>query len=148
MEEQTSSGNVDSSPTTLFDLLVSLEKRGVLDLKVTGHRVDRPSDVKRGESMDRIEVTHESYSVFKPTNVALKTMKQTNMAGVLGFKSLLASRQLVLVWSHLAWFVCFLFIMVVTLSIEYVDIFMTGTIEESATILVRRFLDQLSRSGI
>ncbi|CAK9073025.1 unnamed protein product, partial [Durusdinium trenchii] len=28
MEEQTSSGNVDSSPTTLFDLLVSLEKRG------------------------------------------------------------------------------------------------------------------------
>lgn len=82
--------------------MVSLEKRGLLDLKVTGHKVDRPSDVKRGESSDKIEVQHESYSVFRPAAVQLKTLKQTNVAGYVGTTSLSSSRFLALVWRHSA----------------------------------------------
>lgn len=37
----------DSAPTTLFNLMLTLEKRGILDFAVTGHKVQRPSAVQR-----------------------------------------------------------------------------------------------------
>lgn len=73
----------------------------MLDLKVTGHSVERPQAVQRGEERDRIEVGHESYSLFKPNNVTAKQCKATNVAGLLGVKSLQASPHLQMVWRNL-----------------------------------------------
>lgn len=53
MEEQTARGPTDGSPTTLYDIVVKLEKQGCLDLKVTGHTISRPPSVQRGEESDR-----------------------------------------------------------------------------------------------
>lgn len=101
LEEQGTQGASDGPPSSLFTLIVQLEKRGLLDLKLTGHKIDRPPDVKRGESADRIDVIHETYSVFKPGQVALKTAKQTNLAGLIGYKALSSSQYLTLVWRYL-----------------------------------------------
>lgn len=98
LEETTSQGAADTAPMRLYDLIVMLEKKGILDTSVTGHAVDRPAEVKRGEEQDRVEVVHESYSLFKPNNVAAKTAKATNVAGVVGFKALSSSNYLQLVW--------------------------------------------------
>ena len=97
-EEQTSQGPADSNPMTLFELVLMLERKGILDTKITGHGVDRPPSVKRGEETDRLEVVHESYSLFKPDAVTIKTAKSTNIAGLAGYKVLSASNYLVLVW--------------------------------------------------
>ena len=51
---------------SLFQLVLSFEKRGHLDLKITGHAIDRPANVRRGEAPDCVTVTHQSHSVFKP----------------------------------------------------------------------------------
>ena len=98
LEEQTSQGPADSNPMTLFELVLMLERKGILDTKITGHGVDRPPSVKRGEETDRLEVVHESYSLFKPDAVTIKTAKSTNIAGLAGYKVLSASNYLVLVW--------------------------------------------------
>ena len=98
LEEQTSQGPADSNPMTLFELVLMLERKGILDTKITGHGVDRPPSVKRGEETDRLEVVHESYSLFKPNAVTIKTAKSTNIAGLAGYKVLSASNYLVLVW--------------------------------------------------
>ncbi|CAK9111498.1 Uncharacterized protein SCF082_LOCUS51755 [Durusdinium trenchii] len=94
LEETTSQGAADTAPMRRYDLIVMLEKKGILDTSVTGHAVDRPAEVKRGEEQDRVEVVHESYSLFKPNNVAAKTAKATNVAGVVGFKALSSSNYL------------------------------------------------------
>ena len=81
--------------------MLSMERKGILDCKLTGHTVDRPAAVKRGEERDRIEISHESYSVFKPNSVSAKQAKATNIAGLLGFKALNTSNHLQLVWRSL-----------------------------------------------
>lgn len=98
LEEQTSNGPCDSTPMTLFQLVHMLERKGILDLTLTGHTVDRPASVKRGEERDRLEVAHQSYSLFKPNAVTAKTAKSTNVAGLAGYKMLKASNYLELVW--------------------------------------------------
>lgn len=98
LEETTSQGQQDSEPMTLFQLIHSFERKGCLDMKVTGHTIDRPASVKRGEENDRIEIQHEAYSVFRPNNVNAKQCKATNVAGLLGCKSLHASQHVQLVW--------------------------------------------------
>ena len=110
LEEQTSNGPCDSTPMTLFQLVHMLERKGILDLTLTGHTVDRPASVKRGEERDRLEVAHQSYSLFKPNAVTAKTAKSTNVAGLAGYKMLKASNYLELVWRIL---VCNLATMVV-----------------------------------
>ena len=101
LEETTSQGPADSQPMSVFQMMVSFEKKGVLDLKVTGHSVDRPPAVKRGEESDKVEVQHQSFSVFKPNTVTAKNCKSTNVAGLLGFKALSSSQYLQLVWRAL-----------------------------------------------
>ena len=101
LEETTSQGPVDSQPMSVFQMMVSFEKKGVLDLKVTGHLVDRPPAVKRGEESDKIEVQHQAFSVFRPNTVTAKNCKSTNVAGLLGFKPLSSSQCLQLVWRAL-----------------------------------------------
>ena len=64
LEEQGTQGASDGPPSSLFTLIVQLEKRGLLDLKLTGHKIDRPPDVKRGESADRIDVIHETCLLY------------------------------------------------------------------------------------
>ena len=59
-------------------MIHSFEKRGVLDLSVTGHTVDRPASVKRGEEPDRIEVQHEAFSVFRPNAVTARAFWGTS----------------------------------------------------------------------
>lgn len=100
MEESTSQGPADSAPMSLYQMIHSFEKRGVLDLSVTGHTVDRPASVKRGEEPDRIEVQHEAFSVFRPNAVTARACKGTNVAGFLGYKPLEASNCLQLVWRN------------------------------------------------
>lgn len=85
---------------SLFELVHMFERKQILDIKVTGHSIDRPPTVKRGEEADRIEVKHESYSLFKPNAVTAKTAKATNVAGLAGFKSLSSSPYLKLVWRN------------------------------------------------
>eukprot|EP00438_Fugacium_kawagutii_P020088 Skav200150 [mRNA] locus=scaffold2013:409300:426011:+ [translate_table: standard] len=101
LEEQTSQGSADTNPMSVFDLIVSMEKKGILDCKLTGHTTDRPAAVRRGEERDRIEVVHQSFSLFKPNAVTAKNAKATNLAGLVGYKSLSASSHLQLVWRHL-----------------------------------------------
>lgn len=102
LEEEGPQGKTDSSPVTLYDLCVLLEKRGVMDFKVTGHEVDRPADVKRGESADRVDVKHVAFSVYKPNPVQVKHVKASNLAGFINFTKLSESKYLQLVWRALA----------------------------------------------
>ena len=50
----------------------------------------------------RIDVTHQSYSVFKPNPTAVKNVKGTNVAGLIGVKALANSKFVTLVWRALA----------------------------------------------
>lgn len=79
-------------------LLLSMERRGILDCKLTEHQMDRPAAVKRGEERDRIEINHEAYSLFKPNAATSKNAKSTNLAGLIGYKRLSGSAHLQLVW--------------------------------------------------
>ena len=81
-----------------------MERKGVLDVKLTGHAFDRPAAVKRGEERDRIEVTHEAFSLFKPNMVTTRNAKSTNIAGLIGFKTLSASDHMQLVWRNSGYF--------------------------------------------
>lgn len=101
LEEQTSQGLVDTGPMSLFRLVLSFEKRGHLDLKITGHAIDRPANVRRGEAPDCVTVTHQSHSVFKPNAVQARNVKGTNVAGLIGNKCLAASQYLTMVWRFL-----------------------------------------------
>ncbi|CAK9075623.1 unnamed protein product, partial [Durusdinium trenchii] len=92
LEETGSSGVSDSSPMTLYALLTMLEKRGVLDAKLTGHKVERPPEVVRGEASDSITIAHEAFSVFRPNPVAqVKQVKASNIAGFIGLRALTSS---------------------------------------------------------
>ena len=54
MEENASAGGVsDGKPMSIFALMVQLERQGVLDLKLSCHKVQRPPAVVRGEDEDR-----------------------------------------------------------------------------------------------
>lgn len=98
VEEQTSQGAQDSNPLSLHQLIVSFERKGILDCKVTGHSVDRPPAVKRGEERDSLVIAHEAFSLFRPNAVTMKSAKATNVAGLIGMKALKASPYLQLVW--------------------------------------------------
>eukprot|EP00438_Fugacium_kawagutii_P036217 Skav223158 [mRNA] locus=scaffold2973:257878:262548:- [translate_table: standard] len=102
LEEQTSTGAQDVGPMTVYELLVSFEKRGHLDLTLTGHKCERPPEVKRGERADAINVVHDTHSIFKPNAVLPKNAKGTNVAGVIGLKTLASSSYVSLLWRHLA----------------------------------------------
>ena len=104
LEEQSSQGPSDTAPMSIYELVVSMEKKGILDLKLTGHGFDRPAAVKRGEERDRIEVTHEAYSLFKPNAVTARTAKATNIAGLIGYTALSNSQHIQLVWRTLGMF--------------------------------------------
>lgn len=53
LEETVANGVADSPPMSLFDLMISLEKQGVLDTKLSGHTLSRPPSVQRGDESDR-----------------------------------------------------------------------------------------------
>lgn len=88
MEETTSGGVTDSKPMSVYEVVVQLERRGVLDSKLSGHEVSRPAAVQRGEEQDRIEITHNDYSVFRPNPVQVRNAKGTNIGGFIGYKLL------------------------------------------------------------
>lgn len=101
LEEQQSQGPSDSMPMSLYALYVMLEKQGVMDSSVTGHDVDRPPEVKRGEASDDLVVAHKSYSVYRPNPVQLKNVKSSNLGSFLGHKTLGKSQYLQMVWRNL-----------------------------------------------
>ncbi|CAK9025766.1 unnamed protein product, partial [Durusdinium trenchii] len=78
LEETGSRGAADSDAMTIFDLIVMLEKRGLVDLTLTGHKFERPPAVKRGESEDSMVFNHEAFSVYKPNPVQQKNVKSSN----------------------------------------------------------------------
>lgn len=84
----------------LFKLLTMLEQRGVVDYNVTGHKTERPSEVKRGEAADRLTISHESFSVYKPNSVSVKNVKAGSLAGLVGTKPLSGSSHVQLVWRN------------------------------------------------
>eukprot|EP00435_Cladocopium_sp_Y103_P057161 s717_g19.t1 len=104
LEEQSRQGPADSAPMTAYELIVSMEKKGILDCKLTGHAFDRPAAVKRGEERDRIEVTHEAFSLFKSNAVTTKRAKSTNVTGLIGYQALSNSQYVQLVWRTLGSF--------------------------------------------
>ena len=102
MEEAGPNGNSDTDPMTLYTLLTTLEKRGVLDSKLTGHTVSRPAEVQRGEAPDTMVISHESFSVFKPNPVAkVQNVKASNIAGYIGLRALMSSKYIEMVWRPL-----------------------------------------------
>lgn len=101
LEEQSPQGLVDIGPFTVYKMFVGFEKKGMMDLKLTGHGFNRPPAVQRGEESDRIIVAHEAHSVFKPNAVNQKNLRGTNIAGYIGYKVLAASEYLTLVWRFL-----------------------------------------------
>ena len=54
LEETTSAGACDTAPMSLYDLWVRLEKEGAVNMKFTGHSVERPASVQRGEDSDSL----------------------------------------------------------------------------------------------
>ena len=98
MLEKPDSKSEDGTVQTLHELVLSLEKQGLVDLTISGHKVDRPAAVKKGISEDTLDVQHQSYSCYRPNAVALKNAKYQNFAGVVGVKNLSSSPQLELVW--------------------------------------------------
>lgn len=94
---------MDTGPFSLYELLISLEKRGHLDQTLTGHSYQRPPAVARGEQRDTFTVSHTSHSVFKPNNVNQKQLKGSNIAGYVGMTRLEASSYLCLVWRASGW---------------------------------------------
>ncbi|CAK9089330.1 unnamed protein product, partial [Durusdinium trenchii] len=98
LEEQTGQGPQDTQPMSLYDLITLLEKRNIVDFTITGHKVERPASVCRGEAKDTFQVTHDAYSVYKPNAVQLKAVKAGNLAGVIGTKSLSSSKYISMVW--------------------------------------------------
>ncbi|CAK9067064.1 Uncharacterized protein SCF082_LOCUS34017, partial [Durusdinium trenchii] len=92
LEETGSRGAADSDAMTIFDLIVMLEKRGLVDLTLTGHKFERPPAVKRGESEDSMVFNHEAFSVYKPNPVQQKNVKSSNVAGFLQYQTLTKSR--------------------------------------------------------
>lgn len=48
---------------SLFKLLTTIEKRGAVDFKLTGHKIERPAAVRRGEAADAIDVSHETFGL-------------------------------------------------------------------------------------
>lgn len=102
LEESGPNGNSDSNPMTLYALLTTLEKRGVLDSKLTGHKVSRPAEVQRGEAPDTLVISHESFSVFKPNPIAkVQNVKSSNIAGYIGLRALMTSKYIQMVWRPL-----------------------------------------------
>ncbi|CAE7889335.1 unnamed protein product [Symbiodinium microadriaticum] len=94
MLEKPDSKSEDGTVQTLHELVLSLEKQGLVDLTISGHKVDRPAAVKKGISEDTLDVQHQSYSCYRPNAVALKNAKYQNFAGVVGVKNLSSSPQL------------------------------------------------------
>lgn len=102
-EETTPKGPTSSKPMTLYELIYTIEKRGCLDYTITGHTAQRPPSVQRGEEGDRqepamkmvlkvlievdvgcwlvieingrIEVSHQSFAVYRPNPVTQKNAK-------------------------------------------------------------------------
>ena len=98
LEEQSAHGLVDNGPMTLYQMLVAMEKQGHMDLVLTGHSVQRPAAVARGEESDHFIISHSAHSVFKPNQVAANKLKGTNLAGYIGYTCLANSNFLGLVW--------------------------------------------------
>ena len=98
LEEQGSQGISDSKPMSIFQMLIMLEKRGMLDMRLSCHKAERPASVQRGEAADSITIEHEAYSVFKPNPVQNKHVKQSNLAGFIGLRVLQSSQYLAMVW--------------------------------------------------
>ena len=112
LEEQVQGGGVaDSSPMSLFKLLTTIEKRGAVDFKLTGHKIERPAAVRRGEAADAIDVSHETYSVYKMNNVVQKHVKAGSLASFIGQKALSGSQHITLVWRALVVFFLFVTLM-------------------------------------
>lgn len=105
LEETGSRGAADSDAMTIFDLIVMLEKRGLVDLTLTGHKFERPPAVKRGESEDSMVFNHEAFSVYKPNPVQQKNVKSSNVAGFLQYQTLTKSRFLTLAWRILEYMI-------------------------------------------
>ena len=101
-EEQGPQGVTDTAPMTLYELYLMLENRGIIDFRITRRDVDRPSEVKKGNAADMLEVKHNAYSVYKPNPVQQKNVKSSNLAGFLNFQNLEKSTYLQLVWRALA----------------------------------------------
>ena len=101
MLEKPDNKSEDGSLQTLHELVLSMEKQGLVDLTISGHKVERPAAVKKGLSEDTLDVKHESYSCFRPNAVSLKNAKYQNFAGVIGVKNLPSSPDLVMVWRSL-----------------------------------------------
>ena len=106
LEETGAAGTTDTNPRSIFKLMTLLEKRVILDAKLTGHKLERPPEVRRGEAADTMMLTHESFSVFKPNPVAkVQQVKASNIAGWIGLRALSNSNYLTMVWrfSGFAW---------------------------------------------
>ena len=101
LEEQGPKGTSDSAPMTLYQLYIMLEKRGIVNFKLTSHDCERPAEVQKGNVAYTLEVSHTSHSVYKPNPVQQKHVKASNLGGFLNYNTLEKSKYLELVWRNL-----------------------------------------------
>ena len=90
--------NQDSEVSTIYDLLIDMEKSGIVDAKLCGHNCSRPSGPVDSETPDSftIEPKPGSNLWFKYNDI--KSIKYTNAASVFPSTVLRASKLLAEVW--------------------------------------------------
>ncbi|CAK9079982.1 Uncharacterized protein SCF082_LOCUS38149 [Durusdinium trenchii] len=86
---------IDINAAVVLDLMTELKDSVYLGLHSQCH-CPTIYEFALTSVKDKIDVQHESYSVFRPTQVQVKSLKQTNAAGHIGYKALSASQYLTL----------------------------------------------------
>ena len=72
----------DSEVMSLRDALQKVERGGLVDFKLGGHRCERPPEVQQGRADDRFVITSdpENPLLWKANAVQVRNFKQNNIA--------------------------------------------------------------------
>ena len=72
----------DSNVMGLREALQQIERTGLVDFKLGGHRCERPPAVQQGRDDDHFELQADPSSalLWKPNTIAVKNLKFTNVA--------------------------------------------------------------------
>ena len=83
----------DSALQPFRCILQHIEKQGVVDYHVGGHKVSRPQSVQQGKEDDRFEVAPDETGpiIWRPQAIQSKNLKATNVASHFAYSALTAS---------------------------------------------------------
>lgn len=78
---------------TLREALQHVEKNGLVDYTLGGHKCERPPEVKQGKCDDRFDIQGgpDSPLLWRANNVAMKNLKANNVASHFSWEKLSSS---------------------------------------------------------